>query len=176
MKLTLKTKLLALSLLIITLLITACYQRKTPPSATDIISQYQSKVGYTIVLPDYLPPHALPGSYGVQGTTIGTNSTEFSINYIDGLLRGYSIEIYEVGEFKELNPAHASYKYLDFSSFQVLEEMYKKNDSNTDQSTLEIYSYKWNQSGVYFLVRMYGYQQDERYKFIESFVNQQINP
>jgi len=164
-------------LILMIILLVSCKSSQDNPYGydTDAISKLQKEVPFVIVVPSYFPQDIIPYPAEINGPSqiAFSNSVGFGLVYRakKGIKSYISIE--EDGNEATYSPSKTTSVFLDISGIQVLvEETIQLTPSKTNQDPQEIkgYFYGWYNKEASIEVRIYGYDQGECRKVVESMI------
>jgi len=153
------------SISFLVMIITGCTNKQA--IAAELIASVQKDVPFTIVVPTYFPRDVKVIPIGISAPTTNeiTNSVWVGITYY-GSSSEKTIILYEENREMNLVPT-GSYETFNVNDIEVIDE------PTTMGSATKIthgFLYSWNRDGVNFQVRLFGYNQTEGKKIVESMI------
>jgi len=136
-------------------------------AASEVIANVQKDVPFTIIVPAYFPSDVRPVPSQISGPSTNdiTNSVGVGITYY-GKSDNKMIIVDEENINIDMLPAGP------YDTFNINEVAVLSQETSMASATKIYYGllYSWNRNGVNFQVRIFGYDQNEGRKIIESMI------
>jgi hypothetical protein len=168
---------LIIATIVFMLLLVSCKSSTDNPYGYDVnsISKLQKSVPFKIVVPTYFPNDIIPYPSEIWGPSQDpvSNSLGFGLVFRSKTGDMNHISIHEDNEEAAFKPTESTSIYLSISGIKVLQEetlQLVPSKTNKEPTELNGYFYGWYNQEASIEVRIYGYQEEECRKVIESMI------
>ena len=146
------------------ILIAACIN--TQSIATTSIENLQKNVPYTIVVPAYFPKGIRPVPSTVSDPETDPINNAIDVEIIYGKANNKQIILIEENYYSDLVPINPNGTFNKDNVGVTYEEV----SSSSASETYHGFFFEWNNDGVNFQLSIYGYNQAEGQKVVESMI------